>query len=68
MHTSVRSATKQIDYRAKARLNLSIAKDLSCCFGGREADYLKRLNRKLKKEIYLYRQEYPPGPKSNSQN
>ncbi len=66
MHASDRIGTNPIDFRAKARLNLSIAKDLSSCFGGKEADYLKRLNRKLKKEIYLSYREYPSGLVANS--
>jgi hypothetical protein len=58
MHASDRTGTNPVDFRAKARLNLSIARDLSSCFGGKESDYLKRLNRKLKKEIYLsYREK-----------
>jgi hypothetical protein len=66
MNASVRPANKQIDFRAKARLNLSIAKDLSYCFGGREADYLKRLNGRLKKEIHLFHQRTPSGQKTGS--
>ena len=34
--------------REKARLNICIANDLAESFGGRKADYLIRLNRKLK--------------------
>jgi hypothetical protein len=34
--------------REKARLNICIAKDLADSFGGRKADYLIRLNRKLR--------------------
>ena len=34
--------------REKARLNICIARDLTDSFGGRKADYLIRLNRKLK--------------------
>lgn len=37
--------------RDKARLNICIAKDLSENFGGSKADYLKRLNRKLRSKI-----------------
>jgi len=37
--------------REKAMLNNGIAKDLAEGFGGRKADYLIRLNRKLKVEI-----------------
>jgi hypothetical protein len=39
------------DWRKKARLNNAIAQDLSESFGGRKADYLKMLNRRLKTEI-----------------
>ena len=34
--------------REKAKLNICIAKDLADSFGGRKADYLIRLNRKLR--------------------
>jgi hypothetical protein len=37
--------------RNKARLNISIAKDLADSYGGRKADYLKSLNRKLRIKI-----------------
>jgi len=37
--------------REKARLNICIAKDLADSFGGRKADYLIRLNRKLRVNI-----------------
>ena len=39
--------------REKARLNICIAKDLADSFGGRKADYLIKLNRKLKMNIAL---------------
>jgi hypothetical protein len=38
-------------WRKKARLNIYIAKDLANSFGGKKADYLKRLNQKLKRKI-----------------
>ncbi|MHC4458414.1 MAG: hypothetical protein ACYS0I_15265 [Planctomycetota bacterium] len=38
-------------WQKKARLNICIAKDLANSFGGKKADYLKRLNRKLKIKI-----------------
>jgi hypothetical protein len=38
----------KMSLRDKARLNICIAKDLADSFGGSKADYLKRLNRKLK--------------------
>ena len=37
----------------KARLNICIAKDLVDSFGGRKADYLVRLNRKLRMKIVI---------------
>jgi hypothetical protein len=37
--------------REKARLNVWLAKDLAENFGGRKADYLKKLNQSLKKRI-----------------
>jgi hypothetical protein len=37
--------------RDKARLNICIAKDLADSFGGRKADYLIPLNRKLRMKI-----------------
>jgi len=39
--------------RDKAQLNICIAKDLSENFGGSKADYLKRLNRKLRIKIAM---------------
>ncbi len=39
--------------RDKARLNICIAKDLADSFGGRKADYLIRLNRKLRLKIAI---------------
>jgi hypothetical protein len=41
----------KIVWQKKARLNICIAKDLANSFGGKKADYLKRLNRKLKIKI-----------------
>ena len=43
----------KMTFRDKARLNICIAKDLAENFGGRKADYLKRLNRKLKAKIFI---------------
>jgi hypothetical protein len=40
-------------WRKKARLNICIAKDLEHSFGGKKADYLKRLNLKLRAKIAL---------------
>ena len=39
--------------REKARLNICIARDLTDSFGGRKADYLIRLNRKLRMKIAI---------------
>jgi hypothetical protein len=39
--------------RDKVRLNICIAKDLADSFGGRKADYLIRLNRKLRMKIAI---------------
>lgn len=36
--------------REKARLNIWLAKDLAENFGGRKADYLKKLNQKLRSQ------------------
>jgi hypothetical protein len=41
----------KVSIRDKARLNICIAKDLADSFGGSKADYLKRLNHKLKMRI-----------------
>ena len=41
----------KMSLRDKARLNICIAKDLADSFGGRKADYLIRLNRKLRMNI-----------------
>lgn len=53
MFTAVLSDSKQKAFRDKARLNAWIARDLAEGFGGKKADYLKRLNGKLKEEIHL---------------
>jgi len=42
---------RKASIRDKARLNVCIAKDLAESFGGSKADYLKRLNQKLKMRI-----------------
>ena len=43
----------KMSLRDKARLNICIARDLADSFGGRKADYLIRLNRKLKVKIII---------------
>jgi hypothetical protein len=42
-----------MSWRDKARLNICIAKDLADSFGGRKAEYLKRLNQNLRTKIAL---------------
>jgi hypothetical protein len=39
--------------REKAKLNICIAQDLAESYGGRKADYLIRLNRKLRTSITI---------------
>ncbi len=41
----------KLSWRNKARLNICIAKDLADSFGGRKAEYLKRLNQNLRMRI-----------------
>jgi hypothetical protein len=43
----------RMSLRYKARLNICIARDLADSFGGKKADYLIRLNRKLRVKITL---------------
>jgi hypothetical protein len=43
----------KVSWRDKARLNICIAKDLADSFGGTKAEYLKRLNQKLRMKIFL---------------
>ena len=43
----------KLSWRNKARLNICIAKDLANSFGGRKADYLIRLNQKLRMKIAI---------------
>ena len=58
MFTSVLPAIEKKSFCAKAQLNLLIARDLAESFGGKEADYLKRLNRRLKREIHFTTRRY----------
>ena len=51
MLSSVIKMNSKASLRDKARLNICIAKDLADSFGGRKADYLIRLNRKLRIDI-----------------
>ena len=43
--------SSKMSWRDKARLNVCIAKDLADSFGGRKAEYLIRLNHKLRIKI-----------------
>ena len=43
--------SSKMSWQDKARLNICIAKDLADSFGGRKAEYLKRLNQKLRIKI-----------------
>ena len=51
MLSTVISLDDRVSLQHKARLNICIAKDLAESFGGRKADYLIRLNRKLRMKI-----------------
>ena len=44
----------RMSLRDKARLNICIARDLADSFGGSKADYLKRLNQRLRIRITLH--------------
>ena len=43
--------SSKMSWRDKARLKICIAKDLADSFGGRKAEYLKRLNQNLRMRI-----------------
>ncbi len=51
MPLNVLAVSRKVFLRKKARLNICIAKDLADSFGGRKADYLILLNRKLRIEL-----------------
>ena len=53
MFNTVVPINSKMSWRDKARLNICIAKDLADSFGGRKADYLIRLNRKLRMKIAI---------------
>jgi len=53
MLSTVIPINDKMSLRDKARLNICIAKDLADSFGGRKADYLIRLNRKLRMKITI---------------
>ena len=51
MFSAVIQLHRKMSLKDKARLNICIAKDLADSFGGRKADYLIRLNQKLRIKI-----------------
>ena len=51
MFDTITPLDMKMTFRNKAKLNICMAKDLAENFGGRKADYLKRLNRKLRMRI-----------------
>jgi len=53
MLSAIIQLNNKMSLRDKARLNICIARDLADSFGGRKADYLIRLNQKLKVKIIL---------------
>ena len=53
MLSTVIQMKNRMSLRDKARLNICIAKDLADSFGGRKADYLIRLNRRLRVDSSL---------------
>ena len=53
MFNTIIPLNMKMTFRDKARLNICMAKDLAENFGGRKADYLKRLNRRLRTKIFL---------------
>ena len=53
MFNTIIPLNMKMTFRDKARLNICMAKDLAENIGGRKADYLKRLNRKLRTKIFL---------------
>lgn len=59
MSAAALPVSKQKAFRDKARLNAWIAQDLAEGFGGKKADYLKRLNDRLKAEIHQCRKTAP---------
>jgi hypothetical protein len=51
MFNSIIALNNKVAWRKKAQANICIAKELAEIFGGGKADYLKRLNRKLRIKI-----------------
>jgi hypothetical protein len=51
MFNSIIALNNKVAWRKKAQANICIAKELAEIFGGGKADYLKRLNRKLRMKI-----------------
>ena len=58
MYNAENRISSSMSLREKAILNNGIARDLAEGFGGRKADYLIRLNRKLKVEIAFRCNDY----------
>jgi len=53
MYNTIIPFDARLSLREKVRLNIWIAKDLADSFGGRRADYLIPLNKKLKIKIAI---------------
>ena len=51
MFCSTIPLNSKVSWRKKAQANICIAKELEDIFGGTKADYLKRLNRRLRMKI-----------------
>ena len=51
MHRYHLSPYSKMSWRNKARLNICIARDLADSFGGKKAEYLKKLNQNLRIRI-----------------
>jgi hypothetical protein len=51
MYYESRYWVNKMSLRERARLNVGMAKDLAENFGGKKADYLKKLNQKLRTQI-----------------
>ena len=51
MHNTIIPFDSRLSLRKKVKLNIWIANDLADSFGGRRADYLILMNKKLKTKI-----------------
>ena len=51
MFSSNRHQNNKVFWRKKAQTNICLAKELADIFGGTKADYLKRLNHRLRLKI-----------------